>query len=379
MKNSLLTTILVVIIGSCSSPTKNDFTRQNDLQSTIVEFEQQLITDLDNDASISGVIIANNKIVWSNAVGFSDYVRGITADTATVYRIGSISKSFTAFLMMQMVQDGTIRLNDPIEEYFPEISNLKGYTNTTKITFKQLASHTSGLIREPKLKGAASGPISEWEAKILESISHTSFGSQPGNQMKYSNIGYGILGMALSRAAGRPFIDLVETKIFKPLKMRNSYFVVTEDKLSKLSKGSIQGFLGTVNRKRPEIEHKGRGYKVPNGGIYSTPNDMAKFMFCLMGLTRDLLHEENLELMQNTVELEGKKQLYGLGLTIRRDSLLTTFGHGGSVSGYRAKFAIDKDRGNGVVLMGNYTEEGPDIRALPNKLLKAMARVDLPD
>ena len=142
-----------------------------------------------------------DEIIWSKAYGTSNIDNKIMADSITIYRTGSISKSFTAFLMMQLVQEGTIELDEQIEKYLPEISELNGYSASTKITFLQLASHTSGLIREPYLENAASGPIEEWESKVLQSIPKTSFQSKLGEKFSYSNIGFGILGLTLSRAA----------------------------------------------------------------------------------------------------------------------------------------------------------------------------------
>ena len=306
------------------------------------------------NGSISAAIVKGDEIIWSKAYGTSDIDNKIMADSITIYRTGSISKSFTAFLMMKLVQEGTIELDEQIEKYLPEISELNGYSDSTKITFLQLASHTSGLIREPNLENAASGPIEEWESKVLQSIPKTSFQSKPGEKYSYSNIGFGILGLTLSRATEKSFIELVKDKIFNPLNMNNSYFIVPHDKLGNLAKGLGGGPLGDLNREKPEKEHIGRGYKVPNGAIYSTPNDLAKFMMANMGYS-EMLNKDNLELMQTTKTPEGEwRQNYGLGFSLYQDSTISTVGHGGSVSGYTAKFEFEKESKYGVILMRNY-------------------------
>jgi len=361
----------MVLVG-CNSQDKENTILAKDLQSAIAEFENDLTKDLSSNVSISGVIVSEKEIIWSKAFGISDTEAQVKADTTIIYRTGSISKSFTAFLMMLLVEEGTIKLNDPVEKYFPEIKKLKGYSDSTIITFKQLAAHTSGLIREPNLKNAATGPISDWEDKILESIPKTNFKYKPDERFSYSNIGYGILGLAISRAANKPFMDLVEEKIFEPLNMENSYFVVPENKMSKLSKGLARGSLGTFDREKPKREHKGRGYKVPNGGIYSTPNDLAKFMLCNMGLSKKLLSKENMTLMQKSQSPGDKTPSYGLGFGIQQDSLLTVIGHGGMVAGYMAALSFDKEKSNGVILMRNYSGGEPNIMALSLNLLKAL-------
>ncbi len=174
---------MLISIEIYSNPLSNDIKHETPLQAVINEFDRQLQKDLSDDhinGSISAVIVKGNQIIWSKAYVPSDKAKNIAADSETIYRTGSISKSFTAFLMMQLVQDGIIDLNDPIEKYLPEIRQLDGYSDSTKITFKQLASHTSGLAREPKLKDAAKGPIEGWQDKILLSIPKTSFNSKPG-------------------------------------------------------------------------------------------------------------------------------------------------------------------------------------------------------
>jgi CubicO group peptidase (beta-lactamase class C family) len=273
------------------------------------------------------------------------------ADPNKIYRTGSISKTFTAFLMMQLVDEGVIALDDPVEQFLPEIKGLQGYADSTLITFHHLASHTSGLIREPQLGDAASGPIDQWEEKILASIPETSFKTGMDVAYSYSNIGFGILGLALSRAAGQPFMDMVETYIFEPLDMRDSYWIVPESAMPQLAIGMQSNSEAQVNE-RAAAEHAGRGYKVPNGGIYSTPNDLMKFMNAIMGY-EDLLTDESQALMVGAQTPEGN---YGYGLSLFTDDQISTAGHGGSVAGYNCYMAYDKESKYGVILMRNYNQ-----------------------
>ena len=359
----LLVSILITLFG-CGNLLEKKNTNNNSVQSIINEFENQLIKDIRDDninGSISATIVKNKEIIWSKAFGLSNIDNKTLADTNTIYRAGSISKSFTAFLMMQLLQEGVIELNDPVEKYLPEIRNLKGYSNSTKITFLQLASHTAGLVKEPDLENAASGSIKDWESKILLSIPKTSFRSKPGTHYSYSNIGFGILGLALSRAAKTSYIELVKNKIFKPLSMNNSFFIVPTDKLSNLAKGISGGPIGDIDMKTPEKEHDGRGYKVPNGGIYSTPNDLAKFMIVNMGYS-EILSKKNLVTMQ-TRQTPGEKwsENYGLGFLLYKDSTISLIGHRGVVAGYTTNFIFENGSKYGVILMRNYNRGNTDL------------------
>lgn len=372
---SLTCVITLIFLLACSTTPHYDFEGKNSEEAVIQEFEKIVKDNLPDDRSISAAIVKGDKVIWSKAFGVSNLTTHTMADTATIYRTGSISKSFTAFLMMLLVQDGVISLTDPVEKYLPEIKQLKGYMDNNKITFQQLATHTAGLTREPELPDAAAGPIEKWEVKILASIPTTSMESKPGERYSYSNIGYGILGLALSKAAHKPFMDLIKERIFVPLHMNSSYFVIPQEKLPDLSAGIQELSAGGIDTKTPQEEHRGRGYKVPNGGIYSTPNDLAKFMIYLFGDSPTLLSYKNLEMMENKTVTIGDQVSYGIGFFINQEGELTMINHGGAVAGYTANFALIKENKYGIILMRNYAQRAPDITALSTAVLKALCKV----
>ena len=260
--------------------------------------------------------------------------------------------------MMQLSDEGIIQLSDPVELYLPEIRNLLGYSDSTKVTFLQLASHTSGFSREPQLENADSGPIVDWERKVVTSIPTTYFIGKPGTKYSYSNIGFGILGLALSRAAGKPFMQLVQQKIFVPLDMKRSFYVIPEDLEEKLAVGMEGGPSEIIDTESPRVEHNGRGYKVPNGGIYTTPNDLAKFMISNLGYT-PILKKESLAFMQTEKGPEPNK--YGVGFMIFHNDQVSIVGHNGKVSGYTSQFAFEKESKFGVILMRNYAWGATDL------------------
>jgi len=302
----------------------------------------------DTVASLSYCILIDGKIVFSEAIGYADCQNKIKADTNTIYRIGSITKPITAFLMMQMIEKEYFKLDDKIEDYLPEVKNLIGYSDSTRITFMQLATHSSGLPFNPALEGAATGPIEQWEEKVIEALPTTTFVFKPGEKVSYSNFGFGILGLAISRAVGKPFMVLVQDNIFLPLKMNNTFFILPNDKRCYLATGTMK--KGYEQYKDfPIFEQRGRGYKVPVGGIYSTPDDYAKFVQALMELSdTNILGYKSCELM--------KMKSIGIFATeLSKDFIL--IGHKGSNFGYTTAFAFDKKFNNGVILMRNYYPE----------------------
>lgn len=350
---------LIIFVISCHSGTESSNKVNLNENKIIDEFAKQLAKDVLDDGingSISAVIVKGDEILWSDASGYLDAIEKIPADTQTIYRIASITKSFTAFLLMQLHQENVLNIYEPIEKYFPEIKMLKGYTDSTKITFHQLASHTAGLVREPKLKDAASGPIEMWEKKILQSIPLAEIRTKPGSNFQYSNIGYGILGLALSRAAGISYEELLNNRIFHPLNMENSFLIVSEEKMKYVALGMDGGPMGEIDYDLPMEEHKGRGYKVPNGGIYTTPNDLAKFMMSNLGCYKDLLDSTNLSVMQSIQTPENDYwDNYGIGYFIYKHKGRTYVGHSGSIAGYSSYFLFDKDSKYGVIILRSYS------------------------
>jgi CubicO group peptidase (beta-lactamase class C family) len=342
-------------------------------EAAIAEFDAEVASGVAEDAAgcVSIAVFVGGDVIWTKGYGWADIENVIACDEETIGRTGSISKSFTAVLMMQLVERGIIGLDDPVADYFADIEKLADrQENMRPISFRMLASHTAGLNREPQLEGAASGSIYGWEEKVLESIPLTSFKTSPGTEYSYSNIGFGMLGLALSRAAGVPFMTLVEDQIFKPLGMTSSTFIVnTPDLAARLSVGySRNRTTGEVSAEQATREHFGRGYKVPNGGIYSTVGDLASFAAAMMGesAVQILSPESRAEIFTPQAPAEG----YGLGFSIRTEDGLTAVGHGGSVAGYNASLVFDLESKVGVAMLRT-TSYNPPTGALMRRLVVA--------
>lgn len=342
----------------------------------INQFANQLKTDVEKDGfrgSISAAVVKNGKVVWARAFGQADRENSIPADTNTIYRIGSITKTFTSTLLMLLVEDKKIKLDDLIETYVPEVKNIKGYTDKTRFTVRQLASHTAGLNREPDGEIIAAGPVSEWESTLLTTIPKVSFNNKPGEEFLYSNVGYAILGLALERAAGLPYTQMVQQRILTPLHMNQTFFELTDDRRPKLAEGlDNNNDMSRVSRQRPLQEQKGIGFRVPDGSLYSTPLDLAKFALSLIGKPA-LLTPKSRRQMQD-VPSGGKN--YGLGLMIVNSNVIDAIAHNGSVPGYTSQMAIEQGSGYAVILMRNYNKGATDLDRVALTLLKQLKQAD---
>jgi CubicO group peptidase (beta-lactamase class C family) len=343
-------------------------------QQVIDNFEKALKAEHERDTvgSLSATVFIGKDIAWSGAFGKADNEKGIDAKVSTVYRIGSISKTFTAYLMMLLVQDGTIQLDEPVAKYLPEIRQLKWKkgVDTGNITFRELASHTGGLEREPGLWDAAAGPIGEWENKVLSSIPTTNVTFSPGTKFSYSNIGYGILGLALSRAAHKPFMEMVEERIFKPLDMTSSFYIIPAGYEERIAVGYHRNRPGeTPDGELAQTEYAGRGYKVPNGGIYTTVGDLARFVMAQYS-DSDRLAKKYREMMQSIQTPGDRKSGYGFGLNINYlNDGSRIVGHNGGVAGYTAFMLFSPGSKAGAIV---FRDCDYDMGQIPNEVMKVV-------
>ena len=369
MKKILAFTLFLVIVSCKESIKEKDNTRVTE-QKIVENFSTLIENDVKDDnikGSLSLAIIHKDSILTLKSFG--------EADLNTIFRIGSISKSFAGFLMMQLQQDGLLDINDPVEKYLPEIKSLIDYAKYAPITLKQLATHTSGIDRESRSRDpkVRFGSIHEWENSLIKAISETSFRSKPGERFGYSNIGFAILGLTLSKVANKPYIQLVQEKILRPLKMNNTYFSIHENQKINLAKGMAGGPRAEIDYERPKRELSEVGYRIPNGGMYSTPDDMAKFMKACMGYS-SLLNESNIKTLQTTQTPTARlRSNYSFGFDLYADQGIHTVGHGGSTAGYSAHFEYEKDSEYGVILMRNYNFGNTNLDLRSNSLLRKLS------
>ncbi|MBI3111558.1 MAG: beta-lactamase family protein [Ignavibacteriales bacterium] len=348
-------------------------------ESAIARFEAKLSADVANDSlgAITAGVFVGNKVVWKKGFGWADPANRIPADGETIYRIGSISKSMTAVLMVQMINKKYFSLDDPIERFLPEIKLLQLPPGSKPITFRLLATHTGGFAQEPDLPDAAAGPIETWEQKIIASIPTITFIAKPGEKYSYSNFGYGVLGLAVSRAAKRPFMDLMHEFVFTPLGMKNSAFILTPAMKVQMSVGYANEQASPIGPVKPAYEHAGRGYKVPPGGVYSTVEDLAKFAMSQMGLLPlPSFGPNELAEIQTRHARSNQNASYGLGFSISdAEPGMVIVGHGGSVAGYSANLVFEPAEKIGIVLLRNYNRGSTNLGQAARALLKELVTV----
>jgi D-alanyl-D-alanine carboxypeptidase len=324
-------------------------------------------------------IVEGPKLVWTKSYGFADAENKKPADRETVYRIGSITKQFTAMMLLQLVEQGKIHLTDPVEKYFPEITKVPKRTpDTPPITLLQVASMTSGLAREPEAPADHSvGPVSGWEQKVLAALPHTTYAYEPGTRYLYSNIGFASLGIALSRAAHEPFTTYVEQHILKPLGMTHTAFEPTPAIRDHIARGYSVRKEDAPEWTTANKELDGRGYRVPNGALFSTVDDLARWIaFELGDGPAGVLKKETQDELYSRVYSADTKLAsgYGIAFNVTRKEKLVAIGHGGSTAGFLSVAIFDRATKTGVIVFRNVTGGTLNPTDLALKALEHVAR-----
>lgn len=316
----------------------------------------------DTLASVTVGVVSGPNLIWTKSYGLANIKRSIPANKQSIYRIGSITKQFTAIMLLQLVNEGKAHLDDPVEKYYPEVRRIPdAYPNAPPITLLQLATHTSGLSREPgdkqhPTKTFLTGQVSDWEETLLEALPHTHYAYAPGTRYSYSNIGYAILGAALARVAGEPYTRYVKEHILDPLGMTHTAFQKNPVILRSLSQGyTIRKGIADPGPASTDLRN-GRGYKVPNGALFTTVGDLARFLSFEMGYgPSSILKKSILEADHSRVYSANSSLTYGYGIgfmLIRQDGIIA-LGHGGSVAGFRAGAYYDPRTKIGVIFLRN--------------------------
>jgi CubicO group peptidase (beta-lactamase class C family) len=262
------------------------------------------------------------------------------AEPGELWQIGSIGKSFTALVTLQLVDEGVLDLHAPVADYLPWFSVQGMYA---PITLHHLLTHTAGLIM-----GSEIAPASTYDVIALR---HTEAGHAPGDHFWYSNVGYRTIGVVLERVTGRTYAELVEERIFAPLGMEASAASIMHDTRTRLVPGFVPFFDDRPFRTQDGL--------VPatwvesaeaDGCICCSVGDLATYLRAFMRGCEGILSAEGFRLMttpHTRDELEDER--YGYGLVIGDRAL----GHTGSMIGHRAAMWADLGAGVGVATAVN--------------------------
>lgn len=214
-------------------------------------------------------IVIDGELAYARGFGVTDLESQAVPDADTVYRIGSITKSFTGLALLALRDDGKLRLEDPLARWIPEAGALVYPTrDSPPITLRHIATHTSGLPRVG-LFDVDTGPS---EQTIVGSLRGFALEFAPGTDWRYSNLGFSLLGIVVGRAGGAPLPDVVRERILRPLGMSSTYWSADDVPPGRLAT-TYAGPPDRLTRAQPAR----RGAAGGAGAIFSTVRDMARY------------------------------------------------------------------------------------------------------
>lgn len=233
-----------------------------------------------NDKAMGSLSVYHKgESLYQKSIGYADVDQKVKATVHTQYRIGSVSKMFTATLVMQLIEEGKISLETKLSDFYPELPN------SDQVTIQQLLQHQSGIFDIIK-----SLDFKEWMVKerskdeLLSKIIENGSVFSPGEKREYSNTNYIVLTFIIEDIENNRFANVLEKRILKPLKLKDTYY--GEEKPEKSGTSSYEK-IDSVWEKPPHIH-----LSIPRGagGIISSPEDLNKFM---IGLFDEALVTEN--------------------------------------------------------------------------------------
>jgi CubicO group peptidase (beta-lactamase class C family) len=261
------------------------------------------------------------------------YVRVLGAEVGARFQVGSLTKTYTAELLALLVKRGVVRLDDPVAMYVPEGKVDRGGERPVRLV--DLATHRSGLPRIPPWMNAGStDPYAEYTERDLEKyLAGERLQVPAGVTFRYSNLGYGVLGYALGRAAGVGFEELLEREILGPLGMTGTSLAMAGRR-----PGVLQGHSQTGLRMRAWTF----GACAPCGALCSTAEDQVRWM-------RWLLEDVERESWKAKATATGGE--IGLGWMVRPGGKVCW--HNGATFGFSSWMSLDLERVGGVVVLSN--------------------------
>ena len=292
------------------------------------------------------------ELLWRDVVGLVDVEAGTVATPETQYRIGSITKTFTAVCILQLRDAGELSLDDPLDRFIPESAYAP--------TLGRMLSHASGLQREP--------PGEIWETmqspsreELIERLAEAEQPLAPGSWWHYSNLAFALLGEVVARTTGASWEDTVRERVLEPLGLSRTtpaaveptargYFVLPYSDAVELEPDPDVGGTGAVGR------------------LWSTTGDLARWGSFLAAGDDRVLAAATLEEMSHVrvmVDHERWTLAWGTGLELYRRGDHVFVGHGGAMPGHVAGLVVNRTTGIGAAVLMNTSAGGkPEALAL---------------
>ncbi len=295
-------------------------------------------------AGMSAAIWKDGAIAWEGATGFADVENQVPATPQMVHRIASISKPMTAIAVMQLVEQGKLKLDAPIQTYVPTFPK----KSQGEILLWHLLSHTSGIRH---YRGAENVSMEYYDSTLaaLEVFQNDDIGFAPGTKFRYTTYGYTVLAAAIESASAEKFGDYMKKYVWTPAGMNSTQL----DDRRAIVPHRARGYQVNPKGELQVAQYTDNSVRYAGGGILSTVGDLVRFAAAV----RDgkLVKSESLEKMTALKKFpDGTDSNYGFGWgTNTWDVLGRIMGHEGSQSGTATSLLLCRDKGIAVAVISN--------------------------
>jgi CubicO group peptidase (beta-lactamase class C family) len=305
--------------------------------------------------SAAGAVLREGELLWADAVGLADVEADEAATPEHQYRIGSITKTFTAVAIMQLRDEGKLDLEDRLDAHLDVPAR-------GDLTLRRMLSHGSGLQREI--------PGNVWETlqfpkstdELLATLTESELVLAPGERWHYSNLAFVLLGEVVAKHRGMPYEDYVETRILRPLGLTRTSF---SPEAPTAVAYSVEPYSDVVEREPMLVERTGG--LAAAGQLWSTVGDLCKWAAFLASPDPEVLTPESLDLMTSVQTMADPYRwslAWGVGLMLVRSGESIYCGHDGGMPGYLANVLVDRDSGLGGAVLVNGSSVSPSLLTL---------------
>jgi CubicO group peptidase (beta-lactamase class C family) len=311
--------------------------------------------------SLVAGVVRDGELVWTGSHG--EHTGAEPPSANTQYRIGSVTKTMTAVLVLQARDDGLLRLGDRLADHLPGV----GYGDRT---LRSLLAHSSGMQSEPAGPWWERSPGVSFE-ELAAAVDDTAGVFEPGATYHYTNLGYGLLGEVVARLRGGSWWEQVQARILQPLGMSRTSYLPESPQAAGYS---VHHFAQTLTVEPAQDT----GAMAPAGQLWSTVEDLGRYATFLLEGHADVLTRPSLDEMctpQSGTLAGGVGGGYGLGLRLVSGGSGTLAGHTGSMPGFLAGVFVDRGRRTAAVCLANGTT-GLRGEGLPADLLDTLERCE---
>lgn len=301
------------------------------------------------------IVTLGDQAVVTRSHGLANREHGVENTPDTKFRIGSITKQFTAVAILQLQEQGLLDVQAPISTYLPD------YPEGDRVTIHHLLTHTAGIPEYLNLE--VFPDLIDWMRlpatldQIVNRFKDLPLEFEPGSQYKYSNSGYVLLTKIMETVSGQPYADYMQTHIFEPLGMENTGYEIPKAVIPKLA----QGYLSIGPEIHLQAEPIDMSIPQGAGGLYSTVEDLAKWNQWLYGpntdqtvLSQAAISTLTTPVIQWEASQYGADAFYGYGLVLDSHLGRQRINHGGGISGFSSYLAYYPEETLTVAVLSNF-------------------------